>query len=196
MTQDTLVCRFCLDSKITKMNPLLEPCDCKGSIQFVHEKCLTRWRRIDPSRNGAMCLICLVPYRLLHPGLLEVMPDGVKISLMFLRFPMLLCFVVNYGLMIHISVLKKKDISDVFEVYQYLFQTVYMALFWKEWAVRNKALYWAHWRQTSTLCLVFAFILCNTYIHQGQYLAVLPLNLVLGLSWQRHRNILEALNTL
>lgn len=196
MAQDTLVCRFCLDSKTTKMNPLLDPCDCKGSIQFVHEKCLYRWRRMDPARNGEMCLICLVPYRLLQPGILEMVPDGGKITLMFLRFPLLLCFVVNYGLILQISFIPKKDIYDVFKVYQYVFQVLYMAIFWKEWNVRNKALYWSQWQHASTLFLFFAFLFCNGLLYQGQYVAILPLNFLLGLSWHRHRNILHALNSM
>lgn len=194
MLQDTIVCRFCLESKVTKKNPLIEPCDCKGSIQFVHEKCLLRWRRIDPYRNAEKCLICLVPYRLLKPAIMEDMPDDFKLSLLFLRFPMLLCFTVNYGYLLQISFLQIKDFSGLFVLYQYLFQILYMVFFWKEWKVRNRELYWLQWNGVSTTALILALFFGNAFLSQGQYVAILPLNLAWGLVWHRHRLILQTMN--
>ncbi|XP_078501217.1 putative E3 ubiquitin-protein ligase MARCHF10 isoform X3 [Lissotriton helveticus] len=37
------LCRICLISGGTADNPLLEPCRCGGSLQFVHKECLTKW---------------------------------------------------------------------------------------------------------------------------------------------------------
>ncbi|XP_067835450.1 collagen alpha-1(I) chain-like isoform X2 [Heptranchias perlo] len=36
-------CRICLIPGGTPLNPLLEPCKCVGSLQFVHHDCLKRW---------------------------------------------------------------------------------------------------------------------------------------------------------
>ena len=50
-------CRICYDEKNT--NPLLNPCDCKGSAAGIHKKCLEKWMRISSKSN---CEICLAPY--------------------------------------------------------------------------------------------------------------------------------------
>lgn len=36
-------CRICYSSQQTPMNPLISPCNCKGSIEFIHMKCLSDW---------------------------------------------------------------------------------------------------------------------------------------------------------
>ncbi|XP_059807261.1 uncharacterized protein LOC132381684 [Hypanus sabinus] len=37
------MCRICLVPGGTLLNPLLEPCKCVGSLQFVHQDCLKEW---------------------------------------------------------------------------------------------------------------------------------------------------------
>ncbi|XP_043540868.1 probable E3 ubiquitin-protein ligase MARCHF10, partial [Chiloscyllium plagiosum] len=37
------LCRICLIPGGTPLNPLLEPCKCVGSLQFVHHDCLKKW---------------------------------------------------------------------------------------------------------------------------------------------------------
>jgi hypothetical protein len=37
------VCRFCLDSTAVASDPFIQPCDCKGSVENVHRRCLLRW---------------------------------------------------------------------------------------------------------------------------------------------------------
>ena len=196
MTQETRVCRFCLESKETKKNPLLEPCDCKGSIQFVHERCLTRWRRMDPLRNADICLICLTPYFLLHPGTLETIPNERTIPHFLLRFPIGLWFTVNYGFLLQVSFLQKGDLFQFFEAYQYLFQVMYFLLFWKCWNVRNKALYWKGWSDVSTTFLILCHVASNGFLHHEHFMAIVPLNLVFALYWQKHLRILQRINSL
>ncbi|KAF4658293.1 hypothetical protein FOZ61_005719 [Perkinsus olseni] len=38
----TSVCRICFDEE-SPDDPLLRPCDCRGSVKFVHKNCLQRW---------------------------------------------------------------------------------------------------------------------------------------------------------
>lgn len=194
MAQDTSVCRFCLESKNTKRNPLIDPCECKGSLQFVHERCLTKWRRINPNRNAISCLICLTPYQLKELPVLEQIPDAFRVSLFFLRFPVLPCFTANYILVFQMSLDKKKSFFDLFEPYQYAFQIFYLFLFFLEWKVHNTRLYWRHWKNLSCLYLCFLYLGANVLLHQGLYVMIIPINLFLGMFWQRHLQILQALN--
>ncbi len=194
MTQDTTVCRFCLESSNTKKNPLIDPCECRGSVQFVHERCLMKWRRLNPSRNGEYCLICLTPYQLKELMMFEDVPDENKISLLFLRFPILTCFTANYILIFHVSFERKKTFFDLFESYQYGFQIFYFFLFFLEWKVRNSRLYWKHWMNLASLYILFLYLGSNLLLHHGIYVAILPINLFLGLLWQRHLHTLRLMN--
>ena len=54
----TSLCRICYDDSGPE-NPLLNPCECKGSAGAIHKKCLTKWMRISAKKT---CEICLAPY--------------------------------------------------------------------------------------------------------------------------------------
>lgn len=38
------VCRICFEEDLGSKNPLISPCNCSGSMKFVHLRCLQRWR--------------------------------------------------------------------------------------------------------------------------------------------------------
>ncbi|XP_045692041.1 probable E3 ubiquitin-protein ligase MARCHF10 [Phyllostomus hastatus] len=40
------LCRICQMTGGSPTNPLLEPCSCVGSLQFVHQECLKRWLKV------------------------------------------------------------------------------------------------------------------------------------------------------
>jgi len=59
-------CRFCYET--ARVNCLCSPCGCRGSIQYVHLRCLRRWLRKLGSaneRSGSVpvCSICQEPYK-------------------------------------------------------------------------------------------------------------------------------------
>lgn len=40
------LCRICQIAGGSLTNPLLEPCGCVGSLQFVHQECLKKWLKV------------------------------------------------------------------------------------------------------------------------------------------------------
>ena len=36
-------CRICLEEDETSENPFIIPCECSGSVKFIHLKCLRDW---------------------------------------------------------------------------------------------------------------------------------------------------------
>ncbi len=67
-------CRICFDEEETASNPLLAPCECRGSVRFIHSECLMHWmegqlllRRL-PEGGGCYilreltCELCKMPY--------------------------------------------------------------------------------------------------------------------------------------
>ena len=70
-SDDEPQCRICLSSEATEGNPLVAPCNCAGSMQFVHKECLERWQR-ECLNNGneeraEVCGTCRAPYTLAPP---------------------------------------------------------------------------------------------------------------------------------
>ena len=62
---DPAQCRICYEGEDEKDEVLISPCNCLGSVQFVHASCLNRWRaqNID-NRNRSVCGLCNSSYRL------------------------------------------------------------------------------------------------------------------------------------
>jgi hypothetical protein len=68
-------CRFCHEDFQSPENPFLSPCDCKGSVEFVHTECLRRWRTtttIDVHRTH--CQMCKAPFQIPRRLPLETWP--------------------------------------------------------------------------------------------------------------------------
>ena len=53
-------CRVCY-GETSEANPLLSPCDCRGSVEFIHLRCLYTWIHLS---NKKRCELCLVQYSL------------------------------------------------------------------------------------------------------------------------------------
>lgn len=41
INNDKVICRICLEDGLIRA--FIKPCECKGSIQYVHEDCLKTW---------------------------------------------------------------------------------------------------------------------------------------------------------
>ena len=45
-SKENKICKICFE-KETKLNPLISPCLCEGTIKFVHQSCLKNWIKIS-----------------------------------------------------------------------------------------------------------------------------------------------------
>ena len=52
------LCRICYE-KGTAANPLKSPCDCRGSVKYIHKRCLGQWIRASSTQ---CCELCRVSY--------------------------------------------------------------------------------------------------------------------------------------
>ncbi len=195
MTQEVPLCRFCLDSNNEKTNKLIDPCGCRGSLQFVHETCLSRWRRMDPERNANICLLCFTAYRMAHQDSLETIPDTRRFPLLLLRFPFFLAITSNYTAILHFNFMPPKmTFQEIFQLYQILYQASWFLLFYSYWNVRNRSSYWKHLCQFQTYSVFFGLFLCNLFIKNLEYVTVIPITLLLGSLYKRHIQILYEMN--
>jgi hypothetical protein len=68
-------CRFCLSEDYDRSNPLISPCNCTGSVKFVHSNCLNHWRTVTQDINQkVICQLCHAPYNLPRRWLMELTP--------------------------------------------------------------------------------------------------------------------------
>ena len=73
---ETPVCRFCLIEYEHPENPLLEPCECKGSVAYVHKKCIQKWRITTQNpKSVRMCQLCLTNFKLPMRYPIESIPE-------------------------------------------------------------------------------------------------------------------------
>ncbi|CEF70344.1 Zinc finger, RING-CH-type domain and Zinc finger, RING/FYVE/PHD-type domain-containing protein [Strongyloides ratti] len=62
-TIDKRICRICFDGN--SPNDMVSPCKCKGSCQYVHNSCLTKW--YESSGRGS-CEICKFEFLISREG--------------------------------------------------------------------------------------------------------------------------------
>lgn len=51
------LCRICFEGASLENGPLIAPCQCNGSLKYVHVECLELWRR-SGQNNGAAAYAC------------------------------------------------------------------------------------------------------------------------------------------
>jgi len=54
--EDSSICRICYNPGIC----LISPCNCDGSIKYIHKHCLLKWIKISKSKK---CEICCSKYK-------------------------------------------------------------------------------------------------------------------------------------
>jgi len=70
------ICRFCWQLPDSDANPLISPCECRGSVQYVHLECMKRWRQITPYEDFVQrCQLCLSEIHMPTYYPLEIIPD-------------------------------------------------------------------------------------------------------------------------
>ena len=58
-------CRICCDANIYALNRLIAPCNCNGSMRFIHVKCLEKWiKSRNQGQNIYQCEICRQIYKI------------------------------------------------------------------------------------------------------------------------------------
>jgi hypothetical protein len=199
MTEPEKICRFCLCNKQTRKNPLISPCNCKGSLEFVHLKCLNRWRRMDVLRNGRLCSLCQTDYAFLPPFIMETIPQTNTIFLYCLNYPGLVLVTYNYIYAVALS--SNKSMSDqiflqaVYITSQYVFHFVYFFFLFTEWNVVNRQMYWRQLKTLWTPVLIAFHMFLFTLLQNDVFILAPFISFYMGIYWKIHLRLLENINT-
>jgi len=105
------MCRFCFDETSTVQNPLWSPCDCRGSVKYIHRDCLRHWRAVAESvQFKTHCQLCGTAFRIPRRWPAEEFPSDAELRTGIWPFlakpiyPMLLVFYLHIAyLMFHMK---------------------------------------------------------------------------------------------
>jgi len=57
------MCKMCWTTIEEDPSPMISPCNCKGTLRYVHAHCLHRWRTASHSIHFYRCMQCGTPYK-------------------------------------------------------------------------------------------------------------------------------------
>ena len=93
-------CRICHEETETDDNRLFRPCDCSGSLAFVHRQCLNRWIiKDDATVRETDCHLCKQPYSVDYIRHLEVIPKASAFAVVLFN-PLLIVLLYQYFLLV------------------------------------------------------------------------------------------------
>jgi len=192
-----VVCRFCLDGTKAPGNPLIDPCECKGSIQFVHKLCLTRWRHQNVERNGEVCLLCNTHYKIPLDTDLEKIPDLLLVYLP-LDNPILSNIVFHYCW----AVLRLFSVGSPtrsflyqYDFFQLIMHSFLLSLMLQRTKIRNWSRYTQRWSMDHRWALFVFHVLILTMRPFGSSgLSMCVSNFIVQIYWKIHMEVLEEMN--
>lgn len=195
-TRPAPVCRFCLEPD----PPLFQPCNCKGSVAWLHEACLRQWVQVAPPDQRARCQLCLARFRNCIIPTFEVMPDADHILSRFLAFPYPALLVCYYLAMVRASMMPSgltlagEVVQAINLDAQILYQAAYFAAFILQMRVANPLLYIQTLLTQGVLRTVLLHGVLEIALLVHWWPTVLLLDILMPYYWMRHFTALLEVN--
>ncbi|TFK77171.1 hypothetical protein BDN72DRAFT_830335 [Pluteus cervinus] len=115
-------CRICLDGTDSEpqLGRLIRPCLCKGSISYVHIKCLHQWRKVSSSPSAFFqCPQCHYQYRFSRTQIVGIATNPVVVGgisgLLFTFVVMMASYLTTYSM----SVFEEPSTSSFYYTVSY-----------------------------------------------------------------------------
>jgi len=103
MPEEEKQCRICLDGTESEreLGRLIRPCLCKGSISYVHLKCLDKWRSMSASTSAFFaCPQCHYRYRFARTRIVGLATNSVIVGglsgLLFTLLVMIASYITTF----------------------------------------------------------------------------------------------------
>ncbi|KAJ2964941.1 hypothetical protein NQZ79_g130 [Umbelopsis isabellina] len=134
--QEEKVCRICFCSKDDDradvyaprdVNPLIQPCLCKGSMAYVHIRCLQRWRA-ERGKQAFQCEICNYSYNISRPFWAKIIGSPILAGFLTL--------VIIFGFLLAIAYIVK-----VIDLYAFHNKPEPEDANWQEWHGKSQFLW-------------------------------------------------------
>ena len=189
-------CRFCLAEKADVKNPFLNPCQCKGSVEYVHLYCLNTWRNKNMERNYTFCSLCKAAYILPPEYSLELLPKK-NIVFIVLDYPMSINFLLNYVWLIWAGLLQSNSPSTIetYVICQIVYKAYYMlSMAWNFRVIKTQRYTNAWNKECRILFFPFYGLLLGVAFHsQTPFLWFVP-SIFMIMAWHIHLTILKEMN--
>lgn len=194
-------CRFCLESFEHARNPLIAPCNCKGSVQYVHKMCLRRWAVMDPDSNATYCTLCGTAFRVMVLPIFESIPNYSRYAHMLLGNFTILSIILNYTcLALTVNpVVYKNELANIFfqsSLFTHLItHPLYSAMIVYTIDIKNIELYshiFARGRLPYVIC-IHVLCLYSFLTHNSVWSATI-IHLLWNTYWREHVRILKQIN--
>jgi len=190
-------CRFCLEDTVTPKNPLIEPCVCRGSVQFVHLLCLRRWALLEPDENASTCSICKQPFQINVLPRYEIVPPW-SLSQLVLSRTTLIGLALHYSTILFTSNFSTPtipSIMDQIKTIQYIFHYVWLWGIVQNCRVANPVLY----REKMIRSLLPFILAGHIYIfirlfYFNDTIYCFSINVVMNLYWKEHLRLIGLVN--
>ncbi|KAJ3551445.1 hypothetical protein NM688_g4698 [Phlebia brevispora] len=76
-------CRICFDGEDPELGRLIRPCLCKGSVSYVHVKCLHRWRTSSRTQGAFYrCPQCGYHYRFARTKVMGIASNPIVVGIL------------------------------------------------------------------------------------------------------------------
>jgi hypothetical protein len=190
-------CRICLEQRKSRKNPLIAPCDCRGSVEFIHLYCLNHWRRIDPERNYKYCDLCLVKYKIPIEYDFEKIPK-LRFFSALLEWPTFFLTTFHYSWFFYMGVFGNDFLQGGRNLYisiHLFFSLLYLCLIYKNWFVRKRERYMALLaREKRWIVIPFHGLLLIVCVSHPSYYSFCVSTLYLQIYWKMHIHILQQMN--
>lgn len=190
------ICRFCLDETNVRGNELISPCACIGSIAFVHEKCLIRWRSMAPSALADVCQMCRTHYNVYHIRI-EVLPNEHGFTYQLLICPYIFTFGFKYVCFMFSGLLGPNYMHalHVIHYHQIFFHIFYIISFLRKARINNLPQYVIQFRKGYRSFMIVAHILFWYFAYQQENIIFLYLvDIFLPFYWHTHLHCLREIN--
>jgi len=183
-------CRFCLDTEVAPYDRFIQPCDCRGSAQYVHSSCLKRWIRVSP--DPQICPVCKESYIEQIVGY-EFIPPSTTLT-MVLNHTVFCGFLTHYGVLL-VNLHSNESRVFFMKFIHTLFQLLYMTTFVRNFQVHGVNNYLNRIVLTYVpMCLfMYSYYLYRIMLHNDIiqcFLITIPMNAL----WSEHIRVLGLMN--
>ena len=193
-------CRICYEDG-SLLNPLLSSCECKGSIQYSHRRCLMKWIKTTENESfHRLCEMCMTPYKFVSNSLVHS-PHPAWAWRFFGNSTMVITWTYLLHVLVYVGAINHprpsqmfilcRDTHTLFSAEILVLTAIYMGFYAPlVYNIKCKALYFFHWinpcpsnrrlrkkRPTLMLTLtMFSFLMSFYYIYGGGliYIIMLP----------------------
>jgi hypothetical protein len=183
-------CRFCLE---IDAEPMLSPCRCRGSVEFIHRECLHRWIREGDEiiEERLLCSLCKEPMFRLEP-----IPNPHDRRYILLYNSNVLTLVIHYAFFIF-NLQSNKPLIYHFKNAEICLHAIYLIVYSRSIRTSHPMLYRdVLLARRSYLYWLLHLYFIYTFATEDSVMMAFASNFCITLHWNEHLHTLHEINSI